>query len=231
MICFIQDHKKDLEILKSAILDNEIMYFSRFGDGEKLAIEKNPCGGDGWAANRTQVKNDELAKAMYNSLIYIHKDYYIGISCPCCDLRSNKFYIRNVKLDKSHITYANIFSNANILIAENFIRELLLSGKVDVVGCEEEATIKIPKNVVEPLVDPTLYLEQIANSTKNIILLAAGPYSCILIYEYLLRNMPSKTIIDIGSVFDGACGRKTRKLHEADHMNRRKVCKNLLRRF
>lgn len=230
MICFIQDHKKDLEILKSAILDNEIMYFSRFADGERATIEGRQCRADGWIANK-KGKNRQLLESMDKAISYVHPQYYIGFSCPCCDVSSNSFYRKKIKLSKEHLTYSTIFANGNVDIAEKFLTDLIQNTDIEIVGCKNESTIKIAENMIEPLVDPTLCLEQIANSTKNIILLAAGPYSCILIYEYLLRNMPSKTIIDIGSALDGIYGRKTRRYHEAGHMNRRKVCKNLLRRF
>ena len=227
-ITFTQDHKKDLEILKSAILDNEILYFSRFADGERSTIEGRNCRADGWIANKNG-KNRQLSDIMSKAISYTHNNYYIGFSCPCCDAPSNRFYKQRIKLNLENLTYSTIFANGNVNIAEVFLKELIKSTDLDIVGCKDESTIKISENMIEPLVDSSICLDQMANSSKNIILLAAGPYSCILMYEYLLRQMPPKTIIDIGSALDGIYGRKTRRYHTDGHKNRIKICRNLLK--
>jgi hypothetical protein len=222
MLEFTHNHSTDLKLICQAIVDKEPIVFARFADGERAAIEGKKCGTDGWKIHN----NRQLASSMMESISYNHPNYYVGISCPCCDLSSNKFYKKIVGVPHSHISYSTIFANGNTEEAFSFFSTLTKSA--DIVGCKNEATIKIQRNMLQPFVDPTETLEQIANSDKEVVLLAAGPYSCVLAHQYLVRNFVPKTIIDVGSALDGIYGRVTRRYHQVGHRNRNIVCKDVV---
>lgn len=223
MLEFTQNHSTDLQLISQAILNREPMGFARFGDGEKATIQNRPYRADGWAT----FNNIELANKMSEAIKFDHPLYYVGISCPCCDPSSNRFYKRMVSVPKTHVTYANMFSNGNADVADEFLKNLLKED-IEILGCKEEATIRIAKNMVRPLVDPTKYLEMIENSSKDIVLLSAGPYSCILIHEYLARNHKPKTLIDVGSALDIIFGRRIRQYHKPNHPYRKRMCRNVI---
>lgn len=221
MLEFTHNHSTDLELIFQAIDDRIPFVFSRFADGERAAIEGRKTGTDGWFINR----NEKLSNLMKEAIQYSHPNYYLGISCPCCDLSSNRFYKKLITLPKEHVSYSTLFANGNTEVAKTLLRDLV--NNVDIVGCKNEATIQIDKNMVQPLIDPTETLEKM-ESGKDIILLAAGPYSCVLCYEYLKRGMKPKTIVDIGSALDGIYGRITRNYHRAGHRNRSIVCRGVI---
>lgn len=223
MLEFTQNHSTDLQLIFEAILHREPIGFSRFADGERATIEGKRVRADGWVANN----NKELSIEMSKAISFNHPQYYLGISCPCCDSRSNLFYRKKVQVPKSHVSYSTIFANGNADTAEYFLKNLLKED-IEIVGCRDESTIKIGPNMVSPLVDPTEILDKIEKSSKSIILLAAGPYSCILIYEYLKRNCKGKVMIDVGSALDGIFGRQTRQYHKSNHPYRKRICGNVI---
>ena len=223
---FTHDFKQDCDDLLSALEAGEPVSFARFADGERAVIEGRRFNIDGWVVPDAPNAGTMTMRAqLYQSLAYLHEDYHIGISCPCCDVKSNRA-LRQIKtVPDSRTTYSNVFVNGNAQEAMERLYALYTKGFA-VLGSYDNATIQIERNMLFPFKDPAPILNEMEKQRG--VLLAAGPYTCILIYKYLSEGRPPQALVDVGSALDPVFRVGTRKYHKAGHPNRSKICKNVV---
>ena len=96
--------------------------FSKYADGEWAIINKNYLNNNEFEiSDKTP---DFFRQKLIESFRFKDPNYYIGISCPCC--QGKEAYKMNIFSDQNeeHLTFANIFVNSNYSIyKETFLKE------------------------------------------------------------------------------------------------------------
>jgi len=212
---------KDFNLILNKIKNKEPFALVRFGDGEFNVLNNIPCNRQGFSFK------------MNNG--------FFSESCNCMDegfrselqkvykYKSKNFYIATNKKDAK--ISAMIFINANYInFLENFI-PLFNNISTSIVchssGNIEKLPFKIKKNYeiqnnawyysfgLEDVILRDLKID------REIVLVAGGAYSCVLIKELWEKNK-NNIYIDIGSTLDPFLfGKKTRKYHE--RLNNEKI--------
>jgi len=206
--------KSDLELLLTKVKNRENFAFSKYADGEyKILVNENITNCDGWTfdKNTNRVEYQKLLE----SFRYEHDDYYVGISCPCCQPKSHVEWMRE-NVGSNNVTWANIFVNSNYqYFVDNFIPEFnQWNGKVllfaNKIGVGKELPFKVDHYYpleLESWKEPHLskIIEEskklCVESNNQLFLFSAGPLGNILSYE-LHKYNPSNTYLDIGSTIN-----------------------------
>jgi hypothetical protein len=139
--------------------------------------------------------------------------------------------------DEDHLTWANLFVNANY---REFLRQYMPEFKkrsVNLVANKMSNTNRLvfkPKNIWNVGADAWLgnieLVSEIARyiNTNNIagelFLFAAGPLANLLTYELWSRCSKANTYIDIGSVLDPYLGLKVTRGYQLGAATLQKVC-------
>jgi GT2 family glycosyltransferase len=179
--------------------------FTRFADGERAICMGRPIdGADGW---RYAGGSSPLQEALLAALRFNDPDYYVGISDGCCDPEAKAWYLREIRVPLSQVTFSNIFVNGNY----SRFRQLDLSDAA--VVASEGGDHWVPADVWNTRFDIDHLVERLLG-VKRPILVSAGPASCVIIHRYWQRATPDQrqVIVDIGSAIDERTkGRKTRQ--------------------
>lgn len=211
----------DFNKFLNKIKNNEHFSLSRWGDGELSIIEGKPIDLR-WKGNgefRYDPNMDDYIGVRNKMIVsYTNQDdnYYIGIACPCCVGQEKYEYMKKKsRQDEEHLTWANIFVNANY---RRTINELIPELKNHIVNLVINKNSKLDKlpfisnkvwyvgtdawNADYYLIDEiTKYIKD-NNNQNEIFLFAAGPFANILTYELWEYGSKKNTYIDIGSILD-----------------------------
>jgi hypothetical protein len=223
---FTLDFKKDFNILLNRINSTDWFSFARFADGEYSVINKSYLQGiDGWINSPTYAT---LAEKVGECLYLDHKNFFFGISCPCCDYPTFTYYHSKLgnRFSNGRVTYSNIFVNANAT-KEN-LSKILNTIKDGIIVCNQDADINsikslfgggyilIPRNALSYFNDyPTnnYVIDALSNITGKKVFFCAGPCSELLILELFKLNTQNH-YIDLGSILDPLIlGKQTRPYH------------------
>lgn len=213
---FTKQFRNDLVIMNEALKNKEKFAFSKYADAEiGILLNKNIRSIDNWVYEPNQ--NDKIKNLLMESINHSDDGYYVGISCPCCDMESYNWYKENVKINESNITFANIFVNTNY---EYFVNEMLptfntfeniyLIANQNSNLTEIKTVLNYTKffgvtaNAIENdlgLIDQLI--EEInTNKIENtLFLFCCGPLGKVLSYK-LWENNKNNTYIDIGSTLN-----------------------------
>lgn len=211
----------DFDKFLNKIKTGEHFSLSRWGDGELTILEGKPIDlrakGNGEFRYDPNM-NEYIGVREKLMLSYRHKDnnYYIGIACPCCVGQEKYEYMKKKsEQDEEHLTWANIFVNANYHRTINEFVPELNNHIVNLVINENSLLDKlpfIPKNVwdigTDAWSEDTGVIEDIIEYIKDenikdeLFLFAAGPLANILTYELWRYGSQKNTYIDIGSILD-----------------------------
>lgn len=231
----------DAQHILEKIKKGENFSLARTGDGE-LSIISNKF------IDLTSKKNgefkfdpndetDEFYRAeLIKSHRYSHDEYYMGISCPCCEAKHKVEWMRSTVGTKK-LTWANLFVNGNYnFFLEKYIPEL--QKRQTVMVCNRKSNIdllpfKVKKTFFvgtnsykedyEVLGEIKKYIAD-EDARDHVFILCAGPLSNILAYRLFDFNK-NNTYIDCGSVFDPLMGLgKTRGYHNESFNTRNKNC-------
>ncbi len=217
MKTFDGDFNKFLNKIKSG----EHFSLSRWGDGELMILEGKSIDirskGNGEFRFDPNI-TDYIGVRNKLLLSYVNKDdnYYIGIACPCCVGQEKYQYMKSKSLqDEEHLTWANIFVNANYIRTINELIPELSNHNINLVINKNSKLNNlpfIPKNVWHVgtdawhddyyLVDKIIKNIKTNNIQNELFLFAAGPLANILTYELWEYGSKNNTYIDIGSILD-----------------------------
>lgn len=217
MKTFDGDFDKFLNKIKSG----EHFSLSRWGDGELMILEGKHI--DIRTKGNGEFRYDpniDSYTGVRNKLInsYVNKDneYYIGIACPCCVGEEKYLYMKSKSgQDEEHLTWANIFVNANYQRTINELVPELINHSVFLVVNKNSRLDNLPFKPANTWYIGTdawysdyWIVERLKNhivekDIKNsIFLFAAGPLANILTYELWEYGSKNNTYIDIGSILD-----------------------------
>lgn len=203
--------REDLEFIIEKIKRREHFAFSKYADGEyKILRNQKIRNVDNWVFNPDEDAN--LFNLLYNSFIYNHPEYYVGISCPCCQPTENINWMRETVTTKN-VTWANLFVNSNydFFVNNAFPEFNNWNGKVILFANEVGINKKLPFRVDEYVgvklpawkngdLDRLINVgNELADRDSNqLFLFSAGPVGNILSF-LLFSNNKNNTYLDIGS--------------------------------
>jgi len=239
MKTFDGDFTKFLNMIKSG----EHFSLSRWGDGELMILEGKAIDirskGNGEFRYDPNIEDyGKFRDKLIDSFEYKDDNYYIGIACPCCVGQEKYQYMKDKShQDEKHLTWANIFVNANY---KRTIDELIPEFK------NHSVTIVVNKNsnVHNLPFKPTNVLRVGTDAWRNnydvlekigkliqkdaveneIFLFAAGPLANILTYELWKYNSEKNTYIDIGSILDPYLELKLTRGYQLGAQTLQKIC-------
>ena len=208
--------KKDLEILEKNLINKKHFSFAKFADGEFFILQNQLIRNiDNWLYNPSTDKH--FSDLLMESLKYREKDYYIGISCPCCGREIHKWYMENNGSDYDNTTFANIFVNSNYPYYVDNIIPLYNSFKKIVLIANKESNLKKVKTVLNytdffgigpeafktdlHLIDELKTYIDDNNIRDALFLFCSGPLGNILSYK-LWEHNKNNTYLDIGSTLN-----------------------------
>lgn len=211
---FTNNFRNDLEFILNKVKNREYFSFSKYADGEyKILRNERITNCDGWTFD-PKIHNKEY-KYLLNSFQYNDPNYYVGISCKCCQPNDHVDWMRD-NLYTNNVTWANIFVNSNYeYFKENFFSEFnSWNGDVTLVANIAGRQKKLPFDVdnyipihLTSWLNPDLeniinQLKIIASKQDNqLFLFSAGPLGNILSHQLHIENK-NNTYIDIGSTIN-----------------------------
>lgn len=182
--------------------------FSKYADGEWSVINNHNLN------NKEFEKTSDTPEYFKNKLIesfqYKDKDYYVGISCPCCQGIESEKMKQYCGQDEEHLTFANVFVNSNYpLYKETFLKEYknydvhLIANKNSKI---ENLPFKIEKFYpigFNAWVNDYYLIEEIKqnNLSNKLFLFCAGPFGNLLAHQ-LHRCNKDNMYLDIGSTLN-----------------------------
>jgi len=181
--------------------------FSKFADGEWMMINGIPVN-NGEFNYTTQ--EEFFRKKLIESFRYKDKNYYVGISCPCCQGFNHQLMKNFSEQSDQNLTFANLFVNNNYkLYKEHFINEYknwdvhLVANKNSIVdnlpfGVEkfypvENTAWKFNYDLIETI--------KSFDYKDKLFLFAAGPFGNMLSHQ-LWESNQNNTYLDIGSTLN-----------------------------
>jgi hypothetical protein len=204
----------DIKYIFNKLKNREHFAFSKYADGEyKVLVNEAIINCDNWIFNPTLHTIEH--HYLLDSYLYADDDYFVGISCPCCQPTNHIKWMReNVKT--KNVTWANLFVNSNYeFFKNNFFKEFdNWNGLVTLVANEAGIKNTLPFKVnnyipirIGSWFNPELeYIigmmkDQAEKSNNQLFLFSAGPMGNILAHQLYMVNKKN-TYIDIGSTIN-----------------------------
>lgn len=249
----------DFDNLLSKLKNNENFAFIRFSDGEmfimqnrKLELSERGTFVDGNLSGPTYTKEDFkefdpqkhpfLRQKLINSYQHSQPNYFVGLSCACCVGTLSTRWMKQLRTEQEHLTWANLFVNSNY---PKFINEFVpvLENKNIVLICNENADLSKSKLKIvkdfrigrNAMINNFDLHKQISEWIEkhdvkdHVFCFSASSLTNITVYE-LYKKFPKNTYIDIGTTMNPVFGfPSTRGYLQAywtgnDHPDLHKTC-------
>lgn len=203
-----KDFREELEKFHNLLLKREPFSFGRFADGEWAAMNNQELN-NGEFQNNSSVPQ-KLRDELWNAFKYRHKDYYVFLSCPCCD-NIWKDMRQSCGQDEDHMSFSNLFVNSNHqLFLDTFVKSFK-DFDVQLV-CHKSSRIEnlpfLPEKV--RFIERNAWVEnydlikriQDENLSGKLLLFSAGPFANLLSHQ-LFESNKNNIYMDIGSSLNG----------------------------
>ena len=233
--------KGDIEYILNKLKRKDNFAFTKSADGELTILINHFIDITSKANGEFKFDPNDPTDKFYRgelvkSHLYKHSEYYVGISCPCCEKDSKVEWMRET-VGTENVTWANLFVNGNYdFFLDNVVPEF--SDRRVFMICNKRADIEeLPFGVEKAFrVGTNAYKEDyhiieevkqfIENNTikNSIFIFCAGPFGNILTHQ-LFDFSKDNTYLDCGSTLDPLMGLgKTRGYHSQNYHTRNKVC-------
>lgn len=204
----------DIQFILQRLKERNHFSFSKYADGEYSVLRNEPITNcDNW----TFIPNIHQIEYQYllSSYQYNHPDYFVGISCSCCQPQSHIQWMRE-NVGTKNVTWANLFVNSNYDFFKNeFFNEFnYWDGNVILVGNKNGMDSILPFKVdayypietggwLNPYMQIILndMLDKAKEANNQLFLFSAGPLGNILAHRLHTIN-PNNTYLDIGSTIN-----------------------------
>ena len=229
----------DLVLFKNKLDNKENFSFSKYADGEWAVMENIAINNKEFWFDPNNDQDQIRRQSLINSFKYKHPNYYVGISCPCCQGMHtfNKMYAFSEQ-DHDHLTWANLWVNSNYRHFLNYImpqfnnRDIILycnsNAKIDQLPFKPSVVYPINNNAWDlnwHLIEDTKNMIQSKGLNNTIFLFCCGPFGNILCKELTEFN-DQNTYLDIGSTLNPFLGTAgfDREYYMGDNMFSRLTC-------
>jgi len=182
--------------------------FSKFADGEWAAMLNETLNNSEF--ENTADTNQKYREELISAIRYKDPDYYIGTCCPCCNGDRAQKMREFCGQDEDHMTFANVFVNANYPIyKETFLKEYS-NHDVHLIANERSKfdelpfdTEKIHKIGFSAWVNNYSLIEEIKqeNLSDKLFIFCCGPFGNMLCHQLHEANK-NNIYIDAGSTLN-----------------------------
>ena len=207
--------QEEIQILYDRMCSGQPFAFSKFADGEWMALNGVQTHNNEWVMYDNYIPQYSDSHIMLSeSFRHKHPDYYVGISCRCCQGDKAHEKMKEVSGQNfSNLTFANVFVNANYkFFIEQFIPFFTNTERPIVLVANQQSDLsKLPFKVSKfygihynawvNQEDLNLINEIHRTNYHSIILYSAGPFGNIAIHQGWKKNQ-SNQYIDIVSTID-----------------------------
>lgn len=199
--------REDIEFIFNKLQNQDKFSFSKYADGEfAILANLSITNVDKWTFNPDL--HSEMRNELIRSFKFKDPDYYVGVSCKCCQPSQHVDWMRE-QSGQDILTWANIFVNSNYpYFTENFIPEF--SNHEVVLFAREDATIQnLPFKVEHIPITKQAFIDNfnmvddfpIEEYNNKLFLFCAGPLGNMLAAKFWDKNK-TNTYLDIGSTLN-----------------------------
>jgi len=197
-------------------LENGINFtFSKYADGEWAVLENRGTNNSEFWFNPENDSDTYKREKLVESFLFQHPQYYVGISCPCC--QGQKVFEEMMEMceqPQDRLTWANLWVNRNY---RYYLSDILpaYSKKKTVLYCHENGdlgSLPFTPSKVFPISEDAWgrnwnlvedSKQYIANNSieDHVFLFCCGPFGNILCHQ-LTEFSDKNTYLDIGSTLN-----------------------------
>lgn len=198
---------EEIEILFNRLKSRKPFSFSKYADGEWLMLRDISMDNSEF---KYTSEDSFFRDKLIESFKYRDENYYIGVSCPCCQGAEHYKMIEFSEQKNDNITFANIFVNSNYIFYNyNFIEEYK-NWDIHLVANKNSNLNNLPFKIEKFYpVDNTAWknnynlIDEInkENLSNKLFLFACGPFGNMLAHQ-LWDNNKNNTYLDIGSTLN-----------------------------
>lgn len=197
----------EIKKMHSRLKEGKPFSFGKFCDGEWMAMRGVPVNNGEFQSN---ANTDSVSKMLIDAFKYKHDDYYVGVSCPCCQGDDHQRMVDFSEQDQEHLTFANIFVNSNYDYFVNNVIPSFNDFKVHLIANGNSRLDKLPFTVEEfypvgfSAAENNIDLvDQIINKNLEgkLFLFCCGPFGNILAHKLWVSNKKN-IYLDIGSTLN-----------------------------
>lgn len=231
-----KDFKQHFWNLQKKLKAHTPFAFSRYSDGEMIVLQNKHLK---LGSNKTTVngatagigyskadhkeydpnKHEWFRERLENAYRHHQKDYFVGLSCPCCVGKENNDWMKKIRGgDDDELTWSNLFVNSNYPLFLTHIVPILKERHI-VIVCNEIANLDgLPFDVKKDFrIGSNAMIEDIGlvkemktwimknDISDTVFLFSAASLSNILIYE-LFKEFPENTYLDVGTTLNPFIG-------------------------
>jgi hypothetical protein len=215
----IKSFRQDIITFKEKLLKKENFTFSKYADGEWAVMQNHAINNKEFWFDPNSETDQFKRQALIDSFKYKHPNYYVGVSCPCCQgTETFNQMVDFSEQDDNHLTWANLWVNSNYKYYVSNILPLYRDRNV-VLFCNENGRIdKLPFRpyMVVPLKNNAWeYNWNLIHDAKELVskiqeknmlfLFCCGPFGNILCHQ-LTQHNDQHTYLDIGSTLNPFLG-------------------------
>ena len=227
MKLFVDEIKK----FYKKLIEGKPFAFSKYADGEWQSMQGCTLNNGEFQANPQAVHS---VKLLIESFKYTDDEYYVGISCPCCQGEDHQKMIEFSCQDNNHLTFANIFVNSNYDFFVNNYIPMFKNYSVHLVATENSRINNLPFEVEKfyPIgynawVNNLNLIEKIQKEklSGKLFLFCCGPFGNVLSHQ-LWKDNKNNIYMDIGSTLNPLLGTEgfRRSYFNPNSPCRKKVC-------
>ena len=228
---------EDIKVFKEKLEHKEPFTFSKFADGEWFAMRNITVYNNEFQFSKSR-EHAEARKDLINAFQFCHPNYYVGISCPCCQGSAFEDMKEYSNQADARLTWANMWVNSNYKYFLSDILPLFSNYKVALVAHKDsnldnlpfrdsiKAFYPIDKDAWVVNQDEVVTLKRRIAKEKMkgwLFLFCCGPFGNILAHR-LTECDEENTYLDIGSTLNPFLGTEGFRRAYFDNHENMKPC-------
>lgn len=213
----------DIEYIFYKLKAKDKFSFSKYADGEFAILANFPItNADRWTFNPE--KHAEIRRELIKSFQFKDKEYYVGVSCKCCQPSEVVDWMR-VESKQDILTWANLFVNSNYPFFKSFFIPEFSNHDIVLFARHNARIGNLPFSVEHIKISDQAFIDNfnlvkefpIEQYKDKLFLFCAGPLGNMLAAKFWGVNK-SNTYLDIGSTLNPYLTENNRGyLNKLDH--------------